>query len=86
MSNSALKLFFLFRNLDLLEGIVLSHYQINIVVHAMGKDSSAPDKKAKGNQDNLGIIDIFSIKSYFVTHQNYLIKTVLMTGHNVCFC
>ena len=41
----------------------------------------------KDNRDNFGIIiQIFTSKTYFVTrHENRLVETVLMRGHNICF-
>ena len=39
------------------------------------------------DRDNLGIIiHISPLKTYFVVHhQNRLIETTLMMGHNICF-
>ena len=42
----------------------------------------------RDNRDNLGIIfPYFCIQTYVVSpHLNRLAETVLMRGHNICFC
>ena len=66
----------------------LKCHLLQFLFGALGvKDTEPVLQIRRGKKDNLGIIFLNSPLKHVVTHhQNRLTETVLMRGHNICFC